>query len=191
MQQSHPIAPDCTSAEATNMSDGKWTLSAEEERRAVIMMGLGDIIAVEEDHSHPRSTSGQSAVSHATEYCGQAAPPSLAPLATPPGPATPCSYASGACAGLTDDELSRGVPGVRQHLWLHHRNHCLRDQQGKYRCQWQTRTREFCSKAISDFDNLARHIASVHLKLTTQKCQKCGGEFARTDALLRHSRHCA
>ena len=103
---------------------------------------------------------------------------------------TPCRHLGGACSGLTEEDISRGVPGVRQHLWQHHRTHLLRDVHGKYVCQWLTNTGHTCAMAISDLDNLARHIGSVHLKLTAQKCPTCGSQFSRTDALLRHCRKC-
>ncbi|EPS94239.1 hypothetical protein FOMPIDRAFT_1134756, partial [Fomitopsis schrenkii] len=84
----------------------------------------------------------------------------------------------------------RGVPGVRQHLWQYHQSHLVRDAHGKYVCQWLTSTGHACAMTISDLDNLARHMASVHLKLTAQKCPTCGSHFSRTDALLRHCRKC-
>ena len=102
----------------------------------------------------------------------------------------PCRHIGGVCSGFTEEDISRGVPGVRQHLWQFHRNNLLRDAHGKYVCQWLTSTGHTCAMAISDLDNLARHMASVHLKLTVQKCPTCGSQFSRADALLRHCRKC-
>jgi len=170
--QSHHADPE--RMDAAGISYANQTLSMEEQRAVVMMMGLGDILA---DGDAPSCTQ-----------------PSSGPSRGSGGPSTssvvPCNYSGGTCAGLTEDELSRGVPGVRQHLWQHHRNHFAHDRHGKNICQWRTGTREVCAMAISDLDNLARHMASVHLKLTTQKCPRCGSQFSRMDALLRHCKRC-
>ena len=100
-----------------------------------------------------------------------------------------CHYLGGKCFGLTEEDTSRGVPGVRQHLWHYHRNHFIYNSQGKYVCRWHTGP-EPCYMPISDLDNLARHIASVHLQLTAQRCLKCKSQFSRMDALLRHCKKC-
>ena len=137
---------------------------------------------------------GSSGMQHITASHAQGGTSALglpqAQLATSSVPVTPCRHQGGICSGLTGEDISRGVPGVRQHLWQYHRNHLARDIQGKYVCQWLTSTSHVCGMAIADLDNLARHMASVHLKLTAQKCPTCGSQFSRTDALLRHCRKC-
>lgn len=110
------------------------------------------------------------------------------------GPASTCAaalchYLGGECVGLMEEDISRGVPGIRQHLWQYHRTHFLFDSHGKYVCRWHSGTMA-CHMGISDLDNLARHIASVHLKLTVQRCSRCNSQFSRQDALLRHYKKC-
>ncbi|EPS97596.1 hypothetical protein FOMPIDRAFT_11049, partial [Fomitopsis schrenkii] len=77
-----------------------------------------------------------------------------------------------------------------QHLWQHHHGELLCDSGRKFVCLWTVGSDSACSQTITDLDNLARHMSSVHLKLTAQKCATCGAEFSRMDALRRHSKKC-
>lgn len=85
-------------------------------------------------------------------------PPGIAPVSNA------CRYI-GMCPGLTEEDLSRGSSGVRQHLWQHHHGGLIHDSLGRYICQWSTSGETTCLEHISDLDNLARHIVSVHLRL--------------------------
>ena len=111
------------------------------------------------------------------------------PVAQTNEPTRPCHY-SQSCPGFTADELSLGVPGVRQHLWQHHHNDHVRESNGRLICQWKEGTDEACSQTITDLGNLARHMTSVHLRLTVHKCPTCGAQFSRMDALRRHCKKC-
>ncbi|KAH9829082.1 uncharacterized protein C8Q71DRAFT_791632 [Rhodofomes roseus] len=156
-------------------------------------MGLGDILTAGENSSYAKPGSNPPGVDQRTASLPQpvSSTSTASRIASTSYATTPCCYSEGECASLTEDDLSRGVPGVRQHLWKYHQRHFVRDRHGKYLCQWRTGPgREVCAMAISDLDNLARHMASVHLRLTTQKCPRCGSQFSRTDALLRHCKRC-
>ncbi|KAI0733027.1 hypothetical protein C8Q72DRAFT_894875, partial [Fomitopsis betulina] len=166
MQQARNLSTDWSSH--ANASHPIQTLSPEDERQVLIMMGLGDIL------TETPSPSSRGTARHETQC--------------PQGGAL-CHYSGGECVGLMEEDMLRGVPGIRQHLWQYHRAHLLFDNHGKYVCRWRAGTTA-CCMGISDLDNLARHIASVHLKLTVQQCSRCKSRFSRMDALLRHYKKC-
>jgi len=60
---------------------------------------------------------------------------------------------------------------------------------------WHPRNRGNCCWHQADtachknmfYGNFGKHIAAVHLRSMTRTCRRCGGTFARSDALARHT----
>ena len=150
---------------AQSAAETSKTLSPEEERAVVITM--------DNDIETPRAMGGL------------AYPPARAAVST----VSACRYV-GVSPGLTRGDLYRGASGVRQHLWQHHYIYFVHDSLGRHICQWRANNGKTCLERISDLDNLASHIASVHLRLIAQRCPICAGEFARMDSVLRHRKKC-
>ncbi|KAH9926730.1 uncharacterized protein B0H18DRAFT_1005307 [Fomitopsis serialis] len=94
-----------------------------------------------------------------------------------------CNWDGGSC-GVALDDLSPA--GISRHLKSHHFGD---DWQPRARglCRWGTG----CRRDEMNFESMGKHVAQVHLGTTRKQCSRCGGMFARNDALLRHQReHC-
>lgn len=109
--------------------------------------------------------------------------PTTLSLHIPPTTQKTCEWGGGSC-GVALDDISPA--GIARHLRTHH-----------FRNNWQARSRGRCSWGTGcrgdemNFESMGKHVAQVHLGSTKRQCHRCGGTFARNDALLRHLReHC-
>ncbi|KZT70484.1 hypothetical protein DAEQUDRAFT_756368 [Daedalea quercina L-15889] len=109
--------------------------------------------------------------------------PPTQPLPIHPAPITYCAWDGGSCGAPLDDV---SPAGIARHLRTCH-----------FRGNWQPRSRGRCCWGAGcrgdemNYESMGKHVAQVHLQTTKRQCQRCGGTFARNDALLRHLReHC-
>ena len=110
--------------------------------------------------------------------------------ATPPHPgaANIVCFFGGPCLHLTASMLTGKASAIQKHLV-----DCHSAQLGQYgvggvlsRCLWEDGSGHPCLKDVYGVSQLAKHIATVHLKLLEVTCNECGGTFSRKDSLNRH-----
>ncbi|KAH9910213.1 uncharacterized protein B0H18DRAFT_986909 [Fomitopsis serialis] len=87
--------------------------------------------------------------------------------------------------------LLQKVAGVRRHLEAFHE--FTRDRADNLVCDWVDASKDKdgpgtgrCGKDVKDEFQLAKHVATVHLRLLQVQCEGCGEWFSRRDSLERH-----
>ncbi|KAH9932196.1 uncharacterized protein B0H18DRAFT_1115890 [Fomitopsis serialis] len=99
-----------------------------------------------------------------------------------------CRFGAGPFCFLDPDALLRKTSGVESHLLEYHRHGptpVLVTDCGKFACQWDDENGH-CSRKVRTLKQLAKHIATVHLRLFNIRCEGCDEVFSRPDALKRH-----
>lgn len=112
--------------------------------------------------------------------------PSLEPIPfLPQDPVTrvPCLWHG--CRVMLDDI---STAGIKRHIRDWHSELSSASQKERKMCLWDEGS--VCGREL-DAASIAKHIASVHLKSTAQKCEYCHNTIGRADSLARHKRdHC-
>ncbi|KAH9835378.1 uncharacterized protein C8Q71DRAFT_765616 [Rhodofomes roseus] len=112
-----------------------------------------------------------------------------APAITVGGAAETVCFFGGPCDHLTLDMLpiQSKISVIQKHLKEHHEptSGFTKDRCGNVICEWKDAAGP-CAKAVGDGLQLAKHVATVHLKLFQIKCGGCGQMFSRKDSLDRH-----
>lgn len=104
--------------------------------------------------------------------------------------AVPCFFGgpSASCSGYIYLETCKKVADVQLHLKEFHAPFAgsATDTNGRVACQWYSNNHNPCTTTLGSPYQLAKHIATVHLKLFKIQCDRCGEDFVRKDSLHRH-----
>ena len=89
---------------------------------------------------------------------------------------------------LTAPMLTGKVSAIQKHLLEYHPAQMRQDSIGGVlsRCLWEDEAGRPCLKDVHGVPQLAKHIATVHLKILEVMCSECGCTFSRKDSLNRH-----